>query len=112
MSKKEMSRHSCRLPRSLSRTCDNPIFSLTKLDPAIGNRLTREFKKPLNEAHASHIHGNGNQRTKAAVMAWFDTYAVFRSATRTSRHKVSARLLVMLIAISGAGGGARQDACA
>ena len=41
--------HSCRLPRSLSRTCDNPICSPAKLDPAIGNRLTREFKEPLDE---------------------------------------------------------------
>ena len=45
-------------------------------------------------------------------MAWFDTYAAFRSATEAYRYKAFARLLVMLIAISGEGGGARQDACA
>ena len=60
-----------------NRNFDNSVFSPTKLGPAIGDRLAREFKKPLNKAQASHIHANGNQRTKAAVMAWFDNYRIF-----------------------------------
>ena len=78
-----------------NRNLDNPVFSPTKLDPAIGYRLTGEFMKSSNKAQASEIYASGKQSTKAALMAFFDNYGISSghvlaplTATRTYRYKL------------------------
>lgn len=58
---------------------DNPVISPIQLDPAIGDRLTGESTKPLNKAQTSYIYVSDNQRTKAAMMVFFDDFGIFRS---------------------------------
>ena len=81
--------------RLSNRNLDNPVFSPTKLDPAIGDRLTGEFMKSLNKAQASEIYASGKQSTKAALMAFFDNYGISSghalapvTATRTYRYEL------------------------
>ena len=76
LSKKAMSRAQSSSSLSLQRALRQRSHQPDQLGPASGNCLTRKFKRPLHKAQASRIHANGNQRTKAAVMTWFDTYAV------------------------------------
>ena len=49
-----------------------------QLDPAIGSRLTGEDTKPLNISQKSDIYVSGTQRTKAAMMVFFDSHNLSR----------------------------------
>ena len=55
---------------------DNRVISPIQLDHAIGDRLTRELT--FNKAQTSHIYIRGNQRTKAAMIVFFDRYNLSR----------------------------------